>query len=207
MPNSCLRVIEIFSSLQGEGREQGYPAVFVRCAGCNLSCRWCDTPESHVGGRVLRVEEVIGRVQEWPHRRVTITGGEPLLQMEAVVELARGLADAARHVEIETNGTISFEKVQPYAAICMDVKCPSSGEESDLSLLQLIRDTDTVKFVVGDEDDCRYAAEVAARHQIQGEIIWSPVWGSDYNRIARFILEHGLDVRFQLQLHRLVGVP
>jgi len=207
MPSGTIRVSEIFASLQGEGRDQGYPAVFVRCAGCNLACRWCDTPESRAGGTEMAVEEVAGRVLGWPHPRVTITGGEPLLQGQAVAALASRLAADGRRVEVETNGTVPFGEVQPHAAVCMDVKCPSSGEESDLSLLPSIRETDTVKFVVSGTDDCRYAEGVMAAHPVRGEVIWSPVWGADRYEIARYILDRDLPVRFQLQLHKLVGVP
>lgn len=207
MPSGTLTITEIFASLQGEGRDQGYPAVFVRCAGCNLSCRWCDTPGSRAGGTAMAVEEVADRVIGWPHPRVTITGGEPLLQGPAVAALARRLVADGRRVEVETNGTIPFEEVQPHAAICMDVKCPSSGEESDLALLESIREEDSVKFVVGDAADCRYAEGVIRAHPVRGEVIWSPVWGADRREIARYILDRNLPVRFQLQLHKLVGVP
>jgi len=88
----------------------------------------------------------------------------------------------------------------------MDVKCPSSGEKSDLALLAKIRQQDTVKFVVKDENDCRYAQDVIASHRIAGEIFFSPVFGTDYKVISKFILTHGLPVRMQVQLHKVIGV-
>ena len=88
----------------------------------------------------------------------------------------------------------------------MDVKCPSSGEKSDLSLLGEITERDSVKFVVGDEQDCRYAEEVIMTRGIRGEVFFSPVWGSDTSKIASFVLEHGLPVRIQVQLHKILGV-
>ena len=78
-------------------------------------------------------------------------------------------------IEIETNGTIDFGPVQDNATICMDVKCPSSGEKSDLALLKKITSGDSVKFVVGDREDCQYAEEVIQHHPIRGEIFFSPV--------------------------------
>ena len=87
----------------------------------------------------------------------------------------------------------------------MDVKCPSSGEESDLSLLGRITERDSVKFVVGDERDCRYAEEVIMACGIRGEVFFSPVWGSDMSKIASFVLEHGLPVRIQVHSIKFSG--
>ena len=110
-------------------------------------------------------------------------------------------------IDIETNGTVDFTRFQPYASICMDVKCPSSGEQSDLSLLAKIRPQDSVKFVVKDEADCRYAQEIMRSHRIAGEIFFSPVFGYGLFRpISRFILTNNLPVRFQVQLHKIIGV-
>jgi 7-carboxy-7-deazaguanine synthase len=88
----------------------------------------------------------------------------------------------------------------------MDVKCPSSGQQSNLALLDAIRLQDSVKFVIKDETDCQYAQEVIAAYRIPGEIFMSPVFGSDYKTIAKFILDNNLPVRFQIQLHKIVGV-
>jgi 7-carboxy-7-deazaguanine synthase len=88
----------------------------------------------------------------------------------------------------------------------MDVKCPSSGEQSDLSLLAALRPQDSVKFVVKDEADCRYAQEVIATHRIAGEIFVSPVFGTDYKAITKYILVNNLPVRFQVQVHKIIGV-
>jgi 7-carboxy-7-deazaguanine synthase len=88
----------------------------------------------------------------------------------------------------------------------MDVKCPSSGEQSDIELLNALRLQDTVKFVIQDEKDCQYAMDIITRHKIRGEIFFSPVYGSDYGPLVRFILDNNLPVRFQVQLHKLIGV-
>ena len=109
-------------------------------------------------------------------------------------------------IDIETNGTIDFTRLQPYASICMDVKCPSSGEESDLGLLCELRPHDSAKFVVKDENDCQYARDIITSYRIPGEIFFSPVSGCDYTPIIRFILGNDLPVRFQIQLHKLIGV-
>ena len=137
---------------------------------------------------------------------VCITGGEPLLQAGELGPLIASLRKRGTEIEIETNGTIDFSGLQPSAAICMDVKCPSSGEQSDLALLAKIRPQDSVKFVVRDEADCRYAEKVMAEHRIAGEIFFSPVFGTDPKVITRYILVNSLPVRFQVQLHKIIGV-
>jgi 7-carboxy-7-deazaguanine synthase len=199
-------ISEIFQSLQGEGRNQGRPCTFVRCAGCNLSCRWCDTLFAREGGSHIPVHEVAERVIAMGHSYVCITGGEPLLQAEEVRSLASCLSDQDIEVDIETNGTCDFSSLQEYAAICMDVKCPSSGERSNLGLLCRLTERDAVKFVVQGEEDCRYATEVLSTCPVEAEAFISPVYGSDYRSIACYVLEHRLPARLQLQLHRILGI-
>ena len=201
-----MKIIEIFKSLQGEGRNQGKPAVFIRLAGCNLNCRWCDTPHSHDRGLESDDEEIIRQVGETGCRDVCITGGEPLLQLSDLRTLLSRLSRIGYSIEIETNGTVDFGPVQDNATICMDVKCPSSGEQSNLLLLKKISSGDSVKFVVGNREDCRYAEEIIQQYPIRGEIFFSPVAGSDYHETACYILENNLPVRFQVQLHKIIGV-
>lgn len=201
-----MKIAEIFKSLQGEGQNQGKPCLFIRLAGCNLNCRWCDTPASQSGGMEMSLDSVLEQVWRINPPYVCITGGEPLIQADDLEHLLASLSRRGARIDIETNGTIDFSSLQQYAAICMDVKCPSSGEQSNLALLEKIRPQDSVKFVVADEADCRYAQEVMNTHRIAGEIFFSPVSGSDYAPITRFILVNNLPVRFQLQLHKIIGV-
>jgi 7-carboxy-7-deazaguanine synthase len=88
----------------------------------------------------------------------------------------------------------------------MDVKCPSSGEQSDLSLLEKIRPKDSIKFVVKDKADCCFAQDIIKSHSIKGEIFFSPVYGTDYTTIQKFVLDNNLPVRMQVQLHKIFGV-
>ncbi|MDO9326487.1 MAG: radical SAM protein [Methanoregula sp.] len=201
-----MKVIEIFRSLQGEGKNQGKICLFLRLAGCNLNCHWCDTEYARSGGRELASDEILEQVWRINPPYICITGGEPLMQAAELEPLLASLHKRGAQIDIETNGTYPFTRLQPYASICMDVKCPSSGEQSDLSLLNTIRPQDSVKFVLNDETDCRYAQEIMATHRIAGEIFVTPVAGSDYATIAQFILVNNLSVRFQLQLHKIIGV-
>jgi len=199
-------ISEIFRSLQGEGKNQGRPCTFIRCAGCNLKCRWCDTPYSREGGSVYPVEQVLDQIRHFGGNYACITGGEPLLQENDIRILCRELRKAGYSIEIETNGTIDFRPFQEFASICMDVKCPSSGEQSDVGLLPYITAEDCVKFVVQDIPDCKFAGSIIRENNIHGEIFISPVFGSAYSEIASFILENNLPVRMQLQLHKILGV-
>jgi 7-carboxy-7-deazaguanine synthase len=152
-----MKIAEIFQSLQGEGKNQGKPCLFIRFAGCNLRCRWCDTVYAQTGGIEMSIDTVLEHVWRLNPSYVCITGGEPLLQSDEVEKLAATLHQRGTYIDIETNGTVNFTRLQPYASICMDVKCPSSGEQSDIELLDALRPQDTVKFVIQDEKDSRYA--------------------------------------------------
>lgn len=201
-----MKIAEIFSSLQGEGKNQGKPCLFIRLAGCNLNCTWCDTKYARDGGIEMSLDSVLEQVWRVNPSYVCITGGEPLVQAGALEPLLSSLHKRRTEIDIETNGTIDFSRLQQYASVCMDVKCPSSGEESNLRLLEKIRPQDSVKFVVNNEADCRYAQGVMDSHRIAGECFFSPVFGTDYKAIMKFILINNLPVRFQLQLHKLIGV-
>jgi len=201
-----MKTSEIFPSIQGEGRGQGLVTTFVRLAGCNLRCRWCDTPYAWDGGEEKSVEAIAAAVKELGIRRVCITGGEPLLQGDELSELLTLLAEEKYEIEIESNGTIDPAPYQRYAAICMDVKCPASGEESDLTLLSRLGPRDSVKFVVGDLEDLRYMVGIITHFPTEAELIVSPVHGTDLRMVADFSLERRVPVRLQVQLHKIVGV-
>ena len=201
-----MQIAEIFKSLQGEGKNQGRACLFIRLAGCNLNCTWCDTGYARDGGITMGLDSVLEQVWRVNPPYVCITGGEPLVQADALEPLLSSLHKRGTEIEIETNGTIDFSRLQQYASVCMDVKCPSSGERSELSLLAKIRPQDSVKFVVKDQADCRYAQEIMNAHRIAGEIFFSPVFGTDYKAISKFILVNNLPVRFQIQLHKIIGV-
>ena len=201
-----LTVAEIFESLQGEGLNQGRPTVFIRLVGCNLNCAWCDTPYAKEGGTRMTAAEIIAACATLRPHRVCITGGEPLLQFAPLVPLLASLCGHGYAVEIETNGTVDPEGARAFASITMDVKCPSSGEESNLHFLDALDRGDAVKFVVADTRDLEYMASVVRSHRIRAEIFVSPVWGADLKAIADYIVAHNMPVRMQVQLHKVIGV-
>ena len=111
-----MKIAEIFRSLQGEGKNQGRPCLFIRLAGCNLKCRWCDTPESRAGGVDMSIDSVLERVWRINPAYVCITGGEPLLQSDELEQLLGSLSRRGIIVDIETNGTIDFSRFLPYSS-------------------------------------------------------------------------------------------
>jgi organic radical activating enzyme len=104
---ATLKTIEIFASVQGEGLRQGEPTIFIRLAGCNLRCGFCDTKKAWRGGSEVTVEGIVDEVRrlerEYPTTWVCLTGGEPLAQ--DVRPLVARLHDAGFRVQVETNGT------------------------------------------------------------------------------------------------------
>jgi len=203
-----MKVAEIFSSLQGEGKNQGRPTTFVRFSGCNLRCSWCDTPESQDGksGEEMTPDEVIGEIKKRGLKYICITGGEPLLWTDELVPLLSALDSEGYIIDIETNGTIDPAPLMDFASVCMDVKCPSSGEVSDLSLLKKLRNRDSVKFVVFGTEDLEYAEKVILSGASLPETFVSPVSGCDYRVVSDYILDNKLPCRMQIQLHKIIGV-
>ncbi|MDO5843560.1 MAG: radical SAM protein [Methanocorpusculum sp.] len=202
-----MKVSETFVSLQGEGLNQGKPCFFLRLAGCNLRCAWCDTEYSFEKGEEKSVDEIVKEISESGLSYVCITGGEPLLQKKELLPLLEILSAAKISVDIETNGTIPFSELNRFASICMDVKCPSSCEVSDLSLLSSLQKSDCVKFVIGDEADYMYMVEVlASAEDLKAQVCITPVYGTETKWLVETIISEKLPVRFQLQLHKELDV-
>jgi 7-carboxy-7-deazaguanine synthase len=209
-----LRVTEIFHSIQGESTWAGVPCTFVRLTGCPLRCVWCDTEYSFHGGERITLEAITARVKQIGCPVVQITGGEPLIHRNAF-ELARGLVDEGFTVLVETSGSEDISPLAEAVHVIMDLKCPGSGESerNRWENLEHLDGGDEVKFVVADRTDYEWAREVIRSRGLdervrQGSLralLISPVWGEegpDLEALAGWILEDGLPVRFQTQLHK-----
>lgn len=202
-----LRVTEIFFSIQGESTHVGRPCVFVRLAGCNLRCVWCDSEYTFTGGERIPIDEIVGRVKDFGCPLVEVTGGEPLAQAEAFTLIGR-LCDEGLEVLIETSGSIDIRPVDRRAKIILDVKCPGSGEaEKNLwSNLDDLRPHDEIKFVIADHADYEWAKRIVEERRLdRWTVLFSPVWGRlDLEPLASWILADRLPVRLQTQLHKHV---
>jgi 7-carboxy-7-deazaguanine synthase len=203
-----LRITEIFGSLQGEADTVGWPTVFVRLTGCPLRCRYCDTTYSFYGGEWTTIDAVIDRVREWGYRRVCVTGGEPLAQPNVHALMTR-LCDAGFRVSLETSGALDAEAVDPRVVRVLDVKTPGSGEveRNYLANIESSRPTDLVKFVITGREDYEWSVAFCRAHGLteRVQVLFSPSHGEvSPQTLAQWILDDRLDVRFQLQLHKIL---
>ncbi len=214
MTSDFLRITEIFHSIQGESTWVGAPCTFVRLTGCPLRCTWCDTEYAFHGGQKMTLSEIVARVRDYSASVVEITGGEPLVHPGSF-DLARLLLDEGYTVLVETSGAFDIAPLDDRVHVIMDLKCPGSGE-SDRNRwenLDHLSSRDEIKFVVADRADYEWAREVVRSKGLAdrlraGElaaILMSPVWGAvDLEAMAKWILDDGLPVRFQMQLHKLI---
>ena len=200
-----LRVTEIFHSIQGESSHAGRPCVFVRLAGCNLRCRWCDSEYTFTGGEKVSLDDIVARVNSYGTKLVEVTGGEPLAQAEAF-DLVNRLLDEGFEVLIETSGSIDVAPVDHRAKIILDIKCPGSGEveKNRWSNLEILRAHDEIKFVIADREDYEWARKVIAERRLdRWTVLLSPVWGEmDMKSLAEWMLQDRVPARFQTQLHK-----
>ncbi len=185
------------------------PTTFVRLTGCPLRCQYCDTAYAFSGGKLMPRADVVERVAAFPATRVTVTGGEPLAQ-PAVHALMTALADLNYAVSLETGGAIDVAGVDPRVSIVMDLKTPGSGESSrnQYANIEHLGAKDQVKFVICDAADYAWAKAQCGRWDLTervGEVLFSPSASEmPPARLAEWILRDGLDVRFQVQLHKVL---
>jgi 7-carboxy-7-deazaguanine synthase len=203
-----VKICEIFRSIQGESSLAGLPCAFVRLAGCNLDCRWCDTRYARDGGEEIDLEQVYSRIRSFPGKRVLVTGGEPLLQKETP-ELVEVLLGDAYDVSVETNGSLDVGKIPGGAKRIVDVKTPSSGMEKSFreANLDVMTERDELKLVIADENDFRWALERLGGwgEKIRSPILLSPVHGTcEPRQLAHWLLDSNLDARLQIPLHRIL---
>ena len=220
------KVIEIFKSIDGEGRRAGEVTTFIRLSGCNLKCSWCDTNYSQDGscGTMKSLEEVMTEVESYNCRNITLTGGEPLIHQN-VDELILRLLEEGYDINVETNGTVDIGKYinnQDFNNklgnlwFTIDYKAKSSGMNSRMNIINFteLRDQDVLKFVVGSreelEDARTFLSELENHLQYIPYVYFSPVFGMiEPVEIVNFMIEQNFKskVRVQLQMHKLIWDP
>lgn len=205
---------EIFTSIEGEGIRMGYPVTFIRLYGCNLNCNYCDTRYSCEGKdyTAMQIPSIVKEVEQLGVKRITLTGGEPLIHPQAEY-LVNALLKEGYEVNIETNGSIN---IYPYTLkenviITMDYKSISSGENSKMNPANLrdLREQDVLKFVVGNKEDLADMKDVIKNYNPKSSIFVSPIFNQiEISEIVEFIKDNKLnEVRVQVQLHKIIWEP
>jgi len=213
-------VVEKFASINGEGKKSGQLAVFIRFAGCNLRCSYCDTMWANTDDaeyEVMTKEEIYNYIKDTGINNVTLTGGEPLMQ-ENIKELLILLSkDRNIDVEIETNGSVDIRKfldiTQNPPRFTMDYKLPGSDMEFKMNLENFnnIRSFDTVKFVASSLYDLDKAKEIIQKYDLANRcsVYISPVFGSiNPQEIVEFMKNNKMNnINLQIQLHKIIWDP
>jgi 7-carboxy-7-deazaguanine synthase len=224
---SAMHIIEIYKSLQGESSFAGLPCVFVRLAGCNLRCAWCDSEYTFSGGKKMSDAEIVAEVERLSPGGglVEITGGEPMLQERELVPFMRQLISLGFQLLLETSGERPLDRVPREVHKIVDVKCPSSGEHTrfDKENLSAIGPQDELKFVLAGREDYEYALTFVRRHNLEqgpAALIFSPAFrkgatGSrstencllDPRQLAEWMLADQVNARLGLQIHKFIWEP
>lgn len=221
-----LSIIEIYRSIQGESSFSGLPCTFVRLAGCNLRCKWCDSEYTFTGGKKMEADAIFAEVQRLsPDGLIEITGGEPMLQERELVPLMQRLLDSGYQVLIETSGERPLASVPIAVHKIVDVKCPDSGEGDTFNLenLAALTNNDEIKFVIASQRDYDFARDFTRNHQLEqkvNSVIFSPAFRKDAtcardvshclispSEVADLIVKDRLNVRLGLQIHKFIWDP
>lgn len=213
------KVVEKFVSINGEGRRCGQLAIFIRFAGCNLNCSYCDTAwanEKNVSYEIMSSKDIYDYVKTTEVKNITLTGGEPLLQ-DGIIELLQLFSkDKELNIEIETNGSVlldKFSKIENPPSFTMDYKLPSSSMESRMNLenFNYLTNKDTVKFVSGSFEDLEKAKEIINRFGLvdKTSVYISPVFGEiSLDSIVEFMKANKMNgINLQVQLHKIIWDP
>ena len=204
--NTTLNITEIFYSLQGEAKEVGIPTVFVRLTGCPLRCNYCDTAYAFKGNNPLSIESIMEQVAKYNTRYVCVTGGEPMAQSNCLI-LLDTLIEAGYKVSMETSGSIDITPVNKKVSVVMDLKTPSSTEQSQnrYENIAVLESKDQLKFVIASRSDFDWCCSILEDYDVLSDVLFSPVYESlKPVDLADWILEKQLNVRLQVQLHKLL---
>jgi 7-carboxy-7-deazaguanine synthase len=205
-----MKINEIFKSVQGEGLLMGVPTLFIRTAGCDLRCVWCDTPYALLEsqGTEWSLDAIISETERHGTSDVCLTGGDPLMQMDDSLKLIAALIAKGYRVLLETSGAYPIEHM-PFTErliISMDLKLPGSGMEdrNRFENISFLRKWDQLKFIIAGRKDYDYAKRLLSEYDIHCEVIATPVGGKDLRWLAERVLEDNLKIRVLPQMHKYI---
>jgi 7-carboxy-7-deazaguanine synthase len=222
-----MHLIELYKSVQGESSFAGLPCIFVRLAGCNLRCAWCDSEYTFSGGKPFTEDEVVAQIEALaPCKLVEFTGGEPMLQARELLPLMQRLLNEGYTLMIETSGERPLADVPKAVHKIVDVKCPGAGSAANsfrMENLDALTSGDEVKFVISDHTDYEFAREFIRKHALEkkaGQILLSPAFQKtpspqrtadnmalDPRKLVDWMLEDGVPARLSLQIHKFIWEP
>ena len=222
-----MHLIELYKSVQGESSFTGLPCIFVRFAGCNLRCAWCDSEYTFAGGKPFTQDEVIAQIEALaPCKLIEFTGGEPMLQAKELLPLMDALLEQGYTLMMETSGERPLELVPKAVHKIVDVKCPGAGSAAGsfrMPNLEALTGRDEVKFVLSGREDYEFAlkfmAETGVRDRVAG-VLLSPAFSKDPSPLrtvenatldprvlVEWMMADGVDARLSLQIHKFVWEP
>jgi 7-carboxy-7-deazaguanine synthase len=222
-----LHLIELYKSVQGESSFAGLPCIFVRLAGCNLRCAWCDSEYTFTGGKPFTEDEIVAQIEALaPCTLVEFTGGEPMLQARELLPLMHRLLDSNYTLMIETSGERPLDDVPPAVHKIVDVKCPGAGSAANsfrIENLAALTPRDEVKFVLTDRADYDFARDFITQHDLvdkAGNILLSPAFSKspsplrtvdnatlDPRTLVEWMMADGIPARLSLQIHKFIWEP
>jgi 7-carboxy-7-deazaguanine synthase len=220
-------LIELYKSVQGESSFAGLPCIFVRLAGCNLRCAWCDSEYTFTGGKPFTEDEIVAQIEALaPCRLIEFTGGEPMLQAKELLPLMQRLLSQNYTLMIETSGERPLSEVPKAVHKIVDVKCPGAGAAANsfrLENLTAFTPNDEVKFVISNREDYEFARDFIREHDLNskaGGILLSPAFvqtpspqrtadnmALDPRKLVEWMLADGLNARLSLQIHKFIWEP
>jgi len=222
-----MHLIELYKSVQGESSFAGLPCIFVRLAGCNLRCAWCDSEYTFTGGKPFTEDEIVAQIEALgPCRLIEFTGGEPMLQAKELLPLMQRLLAEGYTLMVETSGERPLAEVPVAVHKIVDVKCPGAGAAANsfrMENLDALSKNDEVKFVVSSREDYEFAREFIRQNELNkraGGVLLSPAFQKtpspqrtadnmalDPRRLVEWMLADGLDARLSLQIHKFIWEP
>jgi 7-carboxy-7-deazaguanine synthase len=222
-----MQLIELYKSVQGESSFAGVPCIFVRLAGCNLRCAWCDSEYTFTGGKPFTADEIVAQIEALqPCPLIEFNGGEPMLQQKELLPLMQRLLDANYTLMMETSGERPLADVPKAVHKIVDVKCPGAGSAANsfhMANLEALTLHDEVKFVLSDRADYEFARDFIRTHALEtkcGSILLSPAFSKapselrttdnatlDPRFVVEWMLADGLPARLSLQIHKYIWEP